>query len=308
MMLTDLHTALSKYGNQVTTEPGWQTRSNGNQMSSVKTITAHHTAGGNDASDLRVVRDGRAGLRGPLAQILLRKNGIPHIVAAGQATHAGTSRLDQYRNPYAIGIEAVHNGTGAWTDAQYQGFAKTCALLALHYNVPLARVLGHKETCSPPGRKVDPNFDMGAFRQRVKHYMEAFKSGSSGGSSGGPGGSTGGSTKPKPTYPGIGGGSNNNTNTQKESPLMALSSEDKKDLYNAVWFGTEGAPLIPNPSTGGGEWPYTALANLQGRILKESGLIDVMNRQLDLMETMTKTLDSISNRMVRIEQIVSDPN
>jgi hypothetical protein len=33
--------------------------------------------------------------------------------------------------------------------------------------VPTARVLGHKEVATPTGRKVDPNFDMPAFRGRV---------------------------------------------------------------------------------------------------------------------------------------------
>lgn len=80
MILTGLQQALSAHGSPVTTENGWQGRGRG-QMSSVKTITIHHTAGGNDAGDLKVVRDGRSDLPGPLAQILLRRNGIPRIIA-----------------------------------------------------------------------------------------------------------------------------------------------------------------------------------------------------------------------------------
>ena len=106
MILTGLQQALSAHGSSVTTENGWQGRGRG-QMSSVKTITIHHTAGGNDAGDLKVVRDGRSDLPGPLAQILLRRNGIPHIIAAGQAAHAGTSRLEEYRNIQPKGYRAL---------------------------------------------------------------------------------------------------------------------------------------------------------------------------------------------------------
>ena len=281
MILTGLQQALSAHGSSVTTENGWQGRGRG-QMSSVKTITIHHTAGGNDAGDLKVVRDGRSDLPGPLAQILLRRNGIPHIIAAGQAAHAGTSRLEEYRNPYAIGIEAVHPGTGSWNDVQYQGLARTAALLVIYYNVPVSRVLGHKETCSPIGRKVDPNFNMADFRSTVQGYVNRFRGGAN--------------PAPSPTTP------------IKESVLMALSNEDKKELYQAVWFGTDGAPLVPNPATGGGEWPFTALTSIPSRVLRESGLLEALERQTQVLDKLAGVLESVSNRLVKIEQIVSDPN
>lgn len=310
MYLTDLHKALTAYGQPCTTEPGWDRRGLG-QMSSVKTITCHHTAGGNDAGDLRIVRDGRSDLRGPLAQILLRRNGVPHIIAAGQAAHAGTSRSETYRNPYAIGIEAVHPGTGSWSTVQYDGFARTCALLALYYKVPVSRVLGHKETCSPVGRKVDPNFDMAKFRTRVQQFVSQFQStgggntggGNTGGNTGGNngGGTTGGNRDPFPKDP-------TDNSTKPEDGLMALSREDKIDVFNAVWFGVDGNQHIPNTTTGGSESPATALANIQNRMLRESGLFELIERQTAALVRLNETMEVVSNRMVQIHQIVSDPN
>ena len=47
------------------------------------------------------------------------------------------------------------------------GLRALCRALADHYGVPNARVLGHREIAKPAGRKVDPNFDMTAFRAAV---------------------------------------------------------------------------------------------------------------------------------------------
>lgn len=51
---------------------------------------------------------------------------------------------------------------------------------------------------------------------------------------------------------------------------MPLSNEDLKNLHNAVWFGAPGADLIPNSTSGRGEWAYTSLGNMQRRIAVES--------------------------------------
>ena len=89
---------------------------------------------------------------------------------------------------------------------------------------------------------------------------------------------------------------------------MALSNEDKKELYQTVWFGTDGAPLVPNPGTGGGEWPYTSLTSIPSRVLRESGLLETLERQTQVLDKLAGVLESVSNRLVKIEQIVSDPN
>lgn len=170
MMLTTLAKALAASGLTYLEEPGWAGRGRG-QMTAVRTITIHHTAGGSDAGDRRVVRDGRADLPGPLAHILLETSGTPRVIAAGLCAHAGESRAEDYRNPYALGIEAVHDGVSAWPAAKYAGLVATAGALARYYGLPVSRILGHKETCAPVGRKIDPNFDMTRFRADVQAWL-----------------------------------------------------------------------------------------------------------------------------------------
>lgn len=89
MMLTDLATVLRAAGLKVQEVPGWKTRGHG-QMTSVETIACHHTAGpktGNYPS-LGVVRDGRPGLDGPLAQLGLARDGTWLVIAAGASPSA----------------------------------------------------------------------------------------------------------------------------------------------------------------------------------------------------------------------------
>jgi N-acetyl-anhydromuramyl-L-alanine amidase AmpD len=72
-----------------------------------------------------------------------------------------------YTNIHAIGIEAQASGVDPWPAAQMDAYARLCRALADNYGLPVSRALGHKETCAPVGRKVDPNFDMAAFRRQI---------------------------------------------------------------------------------------------------------------------------------------------
>ena len=179
-MLTDLADVLRAAGLDVVEEPGWRTRTtrdaNGNprQMIDVRTIICHHTAGPatGDLPSLATVRDGRPGLQGPLAQLMLARSGTWHVIAAGHCNHAGVSLRTEYENSHAIGIEAEATGTTTWPDVQYRSYVNGARALAAHYGVPLDHVLGHKETCYPLGRKSDPNFDMPAFRAAVNAPQE----------------------------------------------------------------------------------------------------------------------------------------
>lgn len=174
MWLTDLADTLRAAGLTVVEEPGWRTRGHG-EMTSVQTILCHHTAGptGGDAPSLAVVRDGRSGLAGPLAQLVLARSGAVHVVAAGLCWHAGVTLERLQGNAYAIGIEAEATGTGAWPDTQMHAYVDLCAALCRRYELGPDRVLGHKEVCDPPGRKIDPNLDMHAFRAWVSDEMGA---------------------------------------------------------------------------------------------------------------------------------------
>lgn len=168
MMLTDLAEAVADAGLPVIEVPGWKIRGHG-QMSGVKTVVAHHTAGpatGNYPS-LGIVRDGRSDLPGPLAHLGLGRDGTVYVIAAGLSYHAGVVRDNTYSNAWSIGIEAEATGVTTWPAVQMDAYARLCAALCEHYGVPVDRVLGHKEVCAPVGRKTDPNFDMAAFRAAV---------------------------------------------------------------------------------------------------------------------------------------------
>jgi len=171
-MLTQLADVARKSGFPVVEVSGWKTRGHG-QMSGIETITCHHTANGGakgDAPSLAVVRDGRPGLDGPLAHFVLGRSGTIYVVAAGLCYHAGVSLQTSFTNPHAIGIEAEAAGTGIdsdWPDVQMRAYAALCRVLIDEFNLSVSDVRGHKETCSPRGRKSDPSFSMNSFRSSI---------------------------------------------------------------------------------------------------------------------------------------------
>lgn len=130
-------------------------------------IVNHHTVdrGPADYPSLQVVVNGRAKLPGPLCNYGVGRGGIIYYVAAGVANHAGKVIASWMGNPYAVGIEIANNGVG-------EPYSPECwaAIVALNeeitrqFDIPTARVLGHKEVCAPVGRKVDPSFHMDDLR------------------------------------------------------------------------------------------------------------------------------------------------
>jgi hypothetical protein len=173
MMLTQLAAVARRTGYPVVEVPGWKTRGKG--MSGVRTVTCHHTANGGARGNypsLRVVRDGRPGLPGPLSQYGLGVDGTIYVIAAGKANHAGVSRSINYTNSYAIGIEAEAIGLPGsksdWPPKQMDSYVRLCRALVDEFpGVDVDDVRAHKETCAPPGRKSDPTFDMDMLRRRV---------------------------------------------------------------------------------------------------------------------------------------------
>jgi hypothetical protein len=167
MLLLDLADACRSSGLRVVEVDGWRGRGHG-QMSGVRTIVCHHTAGPptGEAPSLNFIRD-----RG-LAQLVLGRSGTVYVVAAGLCWHAGVVHQPSTGNAWSIGIEAEATGTAPWPPAQYDAYARLCASLVEHYRLTVARVLGHKEVAAPTGRKIDPNFDMVAFRALVADHLE----------------------------------------------------------------------------------------------------------------------------------------
>lgn len=175
MFATELADIARGAGLHVIEVDGWKTRGHG-ELDAVKGVVCHHTAGPSakaspgDFPSLRTVRDGRTNLSGPLCNLGLGRTGTVYVVAAGLAYHAGAVRVAQppYSNAFNLGIEAENDGVGEpWPQAQLDAYARLCAALAVHYGFGLGRVLAHKEVCYPPGRKTDPDFEMGPFRRQV---------------------------------------------------------------------------------------------------------------------------------------------
>jgi hypothetical protein len=167
---SDLATVLRNAGLTVHEQPGWQQR--GRDMAGIRGIVQHHTATSKDVPDanvVRVLRDGRSDLPGPLSQLGLDRQGGWHVIAAGRANHAGRGSwpgLDG--NNDCLGVEAFHIGTGqeTWPQAQLDSWDVGTAALCAEYNIdPLQFVIAHREWTT---RKIDPYaINMGNQRQRI---------------------------------------------------------------------------------------------------------------------------------------------
>lgn len=163
-------------GCKVEEQPGWQTRGRGD-MGTVRGVLCHHTAGARtgNAPSLKLVRDGRPDLPGPLSQLVLGRDGTFYVLAAGRCNHAGNGGWQGVTagNSSFIGIEAENMGTGAdpWPEVQIEAYARGVAAILKHIGAGAIMCAGHKEFALPRGRKIDPSFNMAAFRERVAFYM-----------------------------------------------------------------------------------------------------------------------------------------
>lgn len=168
MRVAWLARALRTEGVTVVEHPGWLTR--GRELGDVQGVICHHTAGptrGN-APSLGTCVNGRSDLPGPLAQIVLGRDGTAYVIAAGKANHAGTGSWRGITgNSHVLGIEAENTGRGEpWGAAQYDAYVRCCAAICRHERLSADRVCGHKEWA--PRRKIDPaGIDMPAFRLKV---------------------------------------------------------------------------------------------------------------------------------------------
>lgn len=169
--LTQLADVARRTGHPVTEVGGWRTRGHGPQPA-VRGVVAHHTAGasaGGDYPALGVVRDGRAGLAGPLSQLGIGRSGRIYVIAAGRCWHNAPSTSNDHTNSNSIGIEAENDGSQPWPAAQLDAYKKLCAALCNEFGLPASRVKGHKEVNT---QKPDPHsIDMNAFRADVARVM-----------------------------------------------------------------------------------------------------------------------------------------
>ena len=165
----DLPARLRKHGLDVEEVPGWQARGHGD-FTALEGGLAHHTATPSkvpgDYPSLRIVRDGRSDLPGPLAQLGLGRSGKVYVIASGVAWHSGTVDDAAYGNRRCVGVEAEADGYSAWPSDQYAAYVLLWAALTVE-GIVTRPVRGHKEAAIPYGRKPDPNFDMDRMRSDV---------------------------------------------------------------------------------------------------------------------------------------------
>lgn len=161
-------------------EPGAFERGHGD-LNGVRFIVIHHTAGGEDDADIRVVRDGRSDLKGPLSQLMLLRDGSVRIIAVGVCWQAyGTVPFKGVApgngNYWSIGIEGVSNGYNDWTPAQRANYPKIVAALLVDLGLPSDAWIFHRDY--QPGEKIDPaGFTADWFSQQVNKWYDSLKKG-----------------------------------------------------------------------------------------------------------------------------------
>ncbi|MCB1028597.1 MAG: peptidoglycan recognition family protein [Microthrixaceae bacterium] len=150
-------------------------------------ILWHYTATdprGRNLPTLRVVKDGRADLPGPLCQFLIGRDGTVAVICDGRANHAGRgssavlAALRAGRTPpppsdnrtdgnrWFVGVELEANATSGYTDSQRHAARRLGVSISRALDLPAAAHLGHAEWTS---RKIDPGgrWPMAEFRQHI---------------------------------------------------------------------------------------------------------------------------------------------
>lgn len=166
---------LRRAGLTVVEHTGWKTRGRpGTWLPRFGIV--HATAaprGQADAIQVAIVRDGRQGLIGPIANACVARDGRWHVLAAGRCntTIPGTSGpYNGLGNTYALGVEACNDNAGEpWPPAQYDAYVRGWAVIARKMGWGPDQLRGHKE--HTPGRKTDPTFSMPSFRATVGRLL-----------------------------------------------------------------------------------------------------------------------------------------
>lgn len=161
-------------GLQVIEHEGWRERGHGD-FADIRGVLCHHTAGGG-TNDWRIVQYGRPDLEGPLAQLVLERDGTYRVIAAGVCWHAGRGSWPGWptnnANYHVIGIEAVSRGDGTdWTPAQLDAYKRGCAAILARLDRTAEDCVAHREYSSEG--KIDPaGIDMDEFRRDVQALID----------------------------------------------------------------------------------------------------------------------------------------
>lgn len=179
--------AFRENGLRVREVRGWKTRGRPYDFSP-RGVVFHHTASNRHSGPkpaLGTVVKGRSlpdgtFLPGPLCNVLIGRDGVVYLVAAGRANHAGlggpwrTIPLDS-GNKYMVGVEVENDGIGEpWSRALLQVCDLVFATLLIGLRRGAVSLAGHKEWA--PRRKKDPAaIPMDHYRHRVARQMQAIK-------------------------------------------------------------------------------------------------------------------------------------
>lgn len=274
MWLTDLAKLEDpKYGLTVRFENGWKRRgaSGGAQMKGVYGVLWHHDVAPRSGTyPLRsMLRDGRAGLSGPLCHIGFDRDGVVHVVGAGKANHAGTGSVPGVvrngGNTRLIGIEMTSAGTRPWdwTDAQLRQMPKLGAALSDIFGLSRSKHWAHYEYSN--GGKIDPAGLPGAM-PGLRSRIAAVRFG-------GVSVSTGGAGVPTPARPA-------SKPTQKPAAVKAPAFPLPRKSGALYYYGPSSGPKTSVSGMGrnsavpgdvaqvNGRWRSKGLALFQARLIK----------------------------------------
>jgi hypothetical protein len=158
-------------GLTVKTASGWESRGRPYSFNPTAGVLAHHTASQSDIDNVLI--NGRSDLPGPLCHYALHLDGTVVAIAAGYANHAGESVSGAPSNSNGWGIEATgpYPSNSSYGPSAFPNYNEYTVMLGCILDVqgwPTSKVWGHKESCSPAGRKIDPSFDMDPFRSAIE--------------------------------------------------------------------------------------------------------------------------------------------
>lgn len=188
---------LKDYRITVIEDKGWTTRGAKTSNGVLRPFhpyaqAVHHDAMSeavSDATALRVMRDGRIDLAGPLCNGWIDSSGVVYLISANNANHAGWNERDVHDrlskglqpmgdarndpdtdgivgNSFLWGWECRNAGDGHDPWEQLDVMERACAAIADVYGWSSNAIAGHRELTA---RKTDPvGFDMFQFRRDVK--------------------------------------------------------------------------------------------------------------------------------------------